>query len=158
MKRSATADLSSMFGLAPEPESPSQAVPPVAAGPRKKTRPATRRAPRDESREGALLAQAGGDAAVRHADPAQLQSLVEVVQILAGSRASFTSDDVWFHVQHSGLHLDLEPRALGPVLVSAVRKGMLASGPLVASKRKERHRGWVREYVSLVYRAEATHG
>jgi hypothetical protein len=56
---------------------------------------------------------------------------------LATSRPTFTTDDVWNHLDQQGVPAPEEPRALGPIVFKALRAGAIRdTGQMVRSTRR----------------------
>lgn len=70
---------------------------------------------------------------------------LEAVYRVALRRSRFTSEDIWRLVEKPR-----EPRALGPVLMRAVKLGYCAPAGFVQCSMVSRHAAPVREYVSCL--------
>ena len=101
--------------------------------------PAAARSARDEAIE--RVAEASGD---------WQDVALEAVYQVALSKPLFASDDIWA----TGLEKPREPRAMGPVMMRAVRLGYCeATDRTVPSSSVMQHARPLRLYRSLVWRA-----
>lgn len=79
-----------------------------------------------------LAAQQARDEAIArvdaHADSAWRQRALQVVEYLAATRGTFTTDDVWEQLAVHG-EATHEPRALGAIMRTAARQGICAPTP-----------------------------
>lgn len=94
-------------------------------------------------------ARAERDAAVRqvaeNADAAWMAQATDVVAALAASRAEFTTDHAWTMLDTRGVPAPREPRAMGPVIVAALRAGTIR--PVGYTQSRRRHAAMIRTYV-----------
>lgn len=88
-------------------------------------------------------ARAARDAALvqvnEHADPDWKEAAYDAVVATAYARARFTADDIYDRLDGSvSTH---EPRALGPVMLRAVRSGLIAKANVasIPSRRRSLH-------------------
>ncbi len=69
-----------------------------------------------------------------------------VVQQLAAKKTPFTPDDVW----ETGLERPREPRALGPVMMRAVKQKLIEpTGEWVNSRQASQHATPIRVWIGL---------
>lgn len=74
--------------------------------------------------------------------------------IVALSKAELTTDDIWL----TGLSEPTEPRAMGPVITSLVKDGILSpTGRFVRTARVSRHAAPIAIWKSEVYDAAPNH-
>jgi len=85
-----------------------------------------------------------------HADSEWRHVALGMVYECAAVNRTFTADDVWELIpEYVYTH---EPRALGPIMVRAVKEGWIrASGNFQPSKRESRHACPVRVWVSKIH-------
>lgn len=84
----------------------------------------------------------------QHADPSWKYAALRTLLAVARALPTFTPDDVWTW----GLPRPREPRALGPVMRLAERRGwMEPTGEFVRSKIPTQHQNPIRVYRSLIY-------
>jgi hypothetical protein len=82
------------------------------------------------------------------ADPEWKAAAAWAVYYVCLTESLFTPDDVWA----SGLPKPREPRALGPVMLRAVKGGLCRkTGRVVPSQSPTQHRNYLNEWESLVY-------
>jgi hypothetical protein len=82
-----------------------------------------------------------------HAAPDWKDEAFSVVIDLARTRRPFTADDVWERVGWA----PHEPRALGPIMMRALREGYIRpTGHWVACRRVSRHKTHVKEWIGIV--------
>lgn len=82
-----------------------------------------------------------------NADEVWKADAFEAVRRVASVKATFTPDDIW----KSGLRKPREPRALGPVMLRAIRAGLCErTDKLVPSSNPKQHRNMIRVYRSLL--------
>lgn len=83
-----------------------------------------------------------------HADKDWKHEAHEAIKVLIKSRHTFTGDDVWRLLEHTGLKTH-EPRALGAVIKGFAKEGLIVpTGNYVKSMRKESHRRPLQEWVA----------
>lgn len=88
-----------------------------------------------------------------HSNPDWVRSAKAVVRDLAYSLAEFATDEAW----RQGLPKPREARAMGPVMMWAVRQGLVAnSGRVKKTAQVSRHAAPVTIWESLVYRPESS--
>jgi hypothetical protein len=81
-----------------------------------------------------------------HADPQWMNEALQVVHYLAGTRSTFTTDDVWQRMSQT-TH---EHRAMGAVMRDAQRRGWcIPTGEYRSSSRSEAHGRPVRVWRGL---------
>jgi hypothetical protein len=88
-----------------------------------------------------VAAQAARDLAMTYAeaggDPAWQEAARHAVWWLACNRETFTVDDVWALLDEREVPRPPEPRALGPILMRALRKGAIRdTGKMARSVRR----------------------
>jgi hypothetical protein len=88
--------------------------------------------------QGDLLAQQGMDAAVAGADEGWLRAAKQELAALIQSRQPWTTDIVWFRLEALGVETP-EPRALGGLIRSAARAGLIVQRGYTPSTRPECH-------------------
>lgn len=95
----------------------------------------------------------GMDRVDANADSEWKDVALVTVYACASIHRTFTADDVWLWIpEHVYTH---EPRALGPVMVRAVKEGWIrASDSFQPSKRESRHACPLRVWVSLIAKEE----
>lgn len=82
-----------------------------------------------------------------HADPVWKEAATETLMEVVRSLAEFTSDDLWA----LGLPKPREPRALGPIMMRAVKNGYIKdSGRMKQSAQKGCHARPMRVWLSLI--------
>jgi len=70
---------------------------------------------------------------------------------LARTRAEFTTDDVWQYLADGDVPMPPEPRALGPRMLAAAKRGVVGrTDRVVTCKRPERHGAPIRVWSSGV--------
>ncbi len=75
-----------------------------------------------------------------HADPVWLFRAEQIVRFLARAYPEFTSDDVWARLDREGVQVPHEPRALGAVMHSLAKQGVIRkTGEYRPSKRTSLH-------------------
>lgn len=85
-----------------------------------------------EANRDQAMAQVDGAASDEWKDAAR-----RAVWWLANNRATFTVDDVWELLEHRGVSSPAEPRALGPILMRAMRSGAIRdTGTMAKSRRR----------------------
>lgn len=96
--------------------------------------------------------QQGIEASYQHAPSVWKQAASEALMTLAKSKPEFTTDELWDLLAERGVHTG-EPRALGAIMQSAHRSGMIkSSGKYVASYR--RHKAPIILWQSNIYKPE----
>lgn len=99
------------------------------------------------SKEGEIRRDEAMDRAESHASPEWLREAYETVRRVASRKPYFTSADIW----EAGLSMPHEPRALGPVMSSCERDGIIcATREYRATNRPSRHAAPVRVWKSLL--------
>jgi hypothetical protein len=97
--------------------------------------------------------QEGIEASYQHAPSIWKQAASDALMALAKSKPEFTTDELWDILAKQGIHTG-EPRALGSIMQSAHRSGMIKStGKYVASYR--RHKAPIILWQSNIYSPEA---
>lgn len=93
--------------------------------------------------------QSGIEASYQHAPSVWKEAAREALMTLAKSKAEFTTDELWDLLSKQGVHTG-EPRALGSIMQSAHRSGMIkATGRYVPSYR--RHKAPIILWQSNIY-------
>tara|TARA_R100000808_G_scaffold20219_2_gene43808 strand:+ start:9177 stop:9500 length:324 start_codon:yes stop_codon:yes gene_type:complete len=83
-----------------------------------------------------------------NADPEWVEDALACIKKICERQRAFTSEDVW----REGLPKPREPRALGPVLTAAAKKGWCkSSGKFVRGTSVTRHGAPVAVWVSEIY-------
>lgn len=92
------------------------------------------------------------DAVEKAAKKALNDALLASARTAAQKHVTFTSDHVWIEFERLFPAMGVpEPRALGPQMMRAVRKGFCEfTGKTTRSQREKRHTGSVRVYRSLL--------
>lgn len=106
-------------------------------------------------------AAASAMAAVEKAAKKELNdALLASARAAAQKHATFTSDHVWVEFERLFPTMDVpEPRALGPQMLRAARRGFCEStGKTTRSQREKRHTGSVMVYRSLLCSTPAVKG
>lgn len=76
------------------------------------------------------------------------------LESLASRRPRLTSEMLWAYLLSRGVPMPPEPRAMGPVMLKAVRDGMLRPLDYVPGRRVSAHGRPVREYESLIFKED----
>lgn len=93
--------------------------------------------------------QQGIEASYQHAPSIWKKAASDALMALAKSKPEFTTDELWDLLAEQGVHTG-EPRALGAIMQSAHRSGMIKStGKYVASYR--RHKAPIILWQSNIY-------
>lgn len=94
--------------------------------------------------------QQGIEASYQHAPSIWKQAASDALMKLAKTKAEFTTDELWDLLAEQGVHTG-EPRALGAIMQSAHRSGMIkATGKYVPSYR--RHKAPIILWQSNIYK------
>lgn len=76
----------------------------------------------------------------QHADPQWLAAALSIIKRLCVHKLYLTSDTVWAGLADAGIPAPREPRALGAVMRTAAKDGLIEpTGRYVASERVECH-------------------
>ena len=86
-----------------------------------------------------------------HSAPWRVVAFDALVAV-ARDRTTLSSEDVWARLAEWGVSPPPEPRAIGPVIVRAVREGVLVHDGYENSTKREHHRDVQSRYRSLVAR------
>jgi len=94
--------------------------------------------------------QQGIEASYQHAPSIWKNAAVEALMTLANGKPEFTTDELWDLLAEKGVHTG-EPRALGSIMQSARRAGMIKlTGKYVSSYR--RHKAPIILWQSNIYK------
>lgn len=88
--------------------------------------------------QGDLLAEIGMAAAEAGAHEGWLRAARHTIGCLIAEGVPFTTDTVWFRLEALGVKTS-EPRALGSLMRSATKSGLIRQGGYVKTTRPEAH-------------------
>lgn len=95
--------------------------------------------------------QQGIEASYQYADLDWKKIASDAVRQCALQRSEFTTDDVWDIINKTGITTS-ENRAMGAIMQSASRSGMLKATPtFIMSKRATKHKSPTRVWQSMIY-------
>ena len=98
-----------------------------------------------EARDAALLQ-------VQANAPAWSVVAYDVLREIAGTHRTLSSEDLWKALDERHVPRPVEGRAIGPVLMRAVREGLLEGAGYARGTDPKHHRDILRTYRSLVVR------